>query len=401
MRGSVLLCLCVLIVAAPPDALIIDTFDTGSGWEAVASEGCTIKIFSDRNDMREGQASLKIQAEFSGTCSEKQCYVGITGKAPDLSPYSFIRIWVKVDSTQNIFTGIHLMLSGGRERFHLMPVTKTDWQLITVSFSEFQSNDEPTEPYDPGDIETISFFLLSDHACSVKANVDGFIALMDTNGNGVPDMDETTFGEAAQNAEQMGNRYFEEGNFEKAKKYYEEAKSLYQQVKNQEKTEIMDEKTQECVAFLSLSEGDLYYEQEEYLKAMQAYEKARREFILVGNLDMIDHIETRLEELSEITGRPVSPSPQDTASQARSQRKGAGGLFLVIIIVAVVGLVVYFFKFRSHPEPTAGEERELDSEILTPSQKKAEEIRTLKAKFVYGEISRKEYENKLRELEER
>ncbi|MBU7033444.1 MAG: hypothetical protein HXS53_13005 [Theionarchaea archaeon] len=395
-----LLCLCVLTMAAPPDALIIDSFDTGGSWEAVASEGCTVKIFSDRTNLREGQASLRIQAEFSDICSETQCYVGITGSAPDLGSYSFIRIWAKVDSTQNIFAGIHLVLSGGGERFHLIPVTKTDWQLITVSFSEFKSTDETTEPYDPGDIETISFFLLSDHACSVRANVDGLIALTDVNGNGLPDIDESTMGEAAQNAEQMANRYFDEGNFEKAKKYYEEAKSLYQRVKNQEKTGMMDEKTRECTAFLSLSEADLYYEQEEHLKAMQSYEKARREFILVGNLDMISYIETRLEELSEITGRPVSPPPQESTSQTRPERKGAGGLFLVIIIVAVVGLVVYFLKFRSHPESADDEGREPDSQIMSPSQKKAEEIRTLKAKFVYGEISRKEYENKLRELEE-
>jgi uncharacterized membrane protein len=390
------------MIASPPDLLIIDSFDERGEWEPVASDMCTITTYTDRTNMREGQASLRIQAEFSDICSEEQCYIGISGKAPDLGDYSFLRMWVKVDSTRNIFAGIHLSLVGEGERFYLTPVTRTDWQSLTIPFSDFTAEGESSD-YDPADITTISIFLLSDHACSVKMNVDGLVALLDTNKNGIPDIDETTIGEAAQNAEQMGNRYFDEENFERAKKYYEEAKSLYQRIENRQKVELMDKKTKECQAFSNLSQGDLYYQEEQHLKAMQSYEKARRDFVLLGNLDIIDYIETRLEELSEITGKPVSPPPQQSPSPSspRSARKGAGGLFLVIIIVAVVGLVVYFVKFRTRPESGAPEEVvDEEQEFLSPSERKAEEIRTLKAKFVYGEISRKEYEKKLRELED-
>jgi uncharacterized membrane protein len=391
------------MVVSPPDLLIIDSFDERGEWEPVASDMCTITTYTDRNNMREGQASMRIQAEFSDVCSEEQCYIGITGKAPDLSSYSFLRMWVKVDSTQNIYAGIHVSLVGERERFHIMPVTRTDWQSLTIPFSDFKAEEESSE-FDPGDITTISLFLIADHACSVRMNVDGLVALLDTNDNGIPDIDETTIGDAAQNAEQMGNRYFDEENYERAKKYYEEAKSLYQRVENQEKVELMDKKTKECLAFSNLSQGDLYYEEGQHLMAMQSYEKARREFVLLGNLDIIDYIETRLEELSQITGKPVSPPPQQSPSQSSpgSGRKGAGGLFLVIIIVALVGVVVYFVKFRTPSESVESSEEDVttEREPLSPSEKKAEEIRTLKAKFVYGEISRKEYEKKLRELED-
>ena len=397
-----LFCLCVFLVAAQPEVLIIHPFDATGEWEAVASEKCSVTLYTDRATMREGQASLRIQAEFSDICSQEQCYVGITGKAPDLSSYSFIRLWVKIDSTRNIYAGIHFGLSNERERFYLVPVTKTDWQLLTIPFSDFTADGESVD-YDPGDIRTISLFLISDHACSVKMNVDGLVALLDANTNGVPDIDETTVGDAASNAEQMGDRYFEEENFERAKKYYEEAKSLYQRIKNQEKVELMDEKTQKCVAFIDLSEGDMHFEQGQHLKAMQSYEKARKEFMLLGNLDMVDYIETQLEELSEITGKPVSPVPQENPARSRTPAKGAGGLFLVILIVAVVGLVAYVFKFRKPSSTSDSEKTEGRSqqEYLSPSQQKAEEVRTLKAKFVYGEISRKEYEKKLRELEEK
>ena len=110
--------------------------------------------------------------------------------------------------------------------------------------------------------------------------------------------------------------------------------------------------------------------------------------------------EDRLVELSEITGTPVPPlSEKPDSSVPQPRDKGGGGLLFVFIVVALVGIGVYMWKFRGAPQPEkAGEE---PVSPLTSSEAKAEEIRKLKAKFVYGEINRQEYEKRLRELEDR
>ncbi|MBU7045804.1 MAG: hypothetical protein HXS54_05155, partial [Theionarchaea archaeon] len=179
----------------------------------------------------------------------------------------------------------------------------------------------------------------------------------------------------------------------KAEKYYEEAKTLYQRMGNGEKAQEMDSRARESRAQLNYELGEDFYEQGEYLKAMEAYNRARREFVLLGDVDMVDTIEDRLEELSE-------------------RERGGGGLLFVLIVVVLVGIGVYLWKFRGPPEqeeegppvPLDSSEAKPEEEpprLLDSSEAKTEEVRKLKAKFVFGEINRQEYEKKLRELEDR
>jgi hypothetical protein len=138
------------------------------------------------------------------------------------------------------------------------------------------------------------------------------------------------------------------------------------------------------------------------VRAMESYEKARREFVLQGNSEVVDTIEDRLDELSEITGKPVLPPPEkpDRSDIPQPRERGSGGgLLFVFIVVALVGIGVYMWKFRGAPKPEKAEEGPVPP--LGSSEAKAEEIRKLKAKFVYGEINRQEYEKRLRELEDR
>lgn len=405
MRGTWLFCLCVLLLAQPPELMVIDNFESEGNWEPLSAEGCTIRVFLDRLNTREGQSSLRLEAEFTEACPDGRCYAGITRKAPDLTDYAFLRLWMKADAPVNAIFGIHLETTEGGY-FHFVLLDNNRWNLMTVSFSDFEAEGEQSAPIVPGLIQNVSLALIAEQPVTVKVNVDEFVALTDSNGNGIPDLDEAQRTEAAENSEEFAQRYFNEGDYEKARKYYEEAKSLYQQAGNSEKAQEMELKVKESIAWQNFERGEDLYEQEEHIKAMEAYERARRDFVLLGNADMVDTIENRLEELSELTGRPLSSlppsqSPEDSrADRTRvpRQRSGVGGLLFILLLVCIVGVGIYLWKFRGEKAEEAVPSK--PAEPLEPSEAKAEKVRKLKAKFVYGEINRKEYEKKLRELEE-
>ncbi len=406
MRGLWLFCLCVLLLAQPPELMVIDNFESEGNWEPLSAEGCTIKVLLDRLNTREGQSSLRLEVEFTEACEGGRCFAGITRKAPDLTDYAFLRLWLKADAPANAAFGIYLETTG-EGYYHFVPLDNSRWNLMTVSFSDFETEGEQSAPIVPESIQNVSLALIADQPVTVKVNVDEFVALTDSNGNGIPDLEEAQKTEAAENSEEFAQRYFNEGDYEKARKYYEEARSLYQQAGNSEKAQEMELKVKESVAWQNFERGEDLYEQEEHIKAMEAYERARRDFVLLGNPDMVDTIESRLEELSELTGRPLSSlqpsqSPEDSRvdrTRVPRQRSGVGGLLFILLLVCIVGVGIYLWKFRGEKaEEEAAPSK--PAEPLKASEAKAEKVRKLKAKFVYGEINRKEYEKKLRELEE-
>ncbi|MBU7028109.1 MAG: hypothetical protein HXS48_14340 [Theionarchaea archaeon] len=403
MRGMWLFCLCVLLLAQllaqPAELLVIDDFETEGGWLPAEPGECTITVLLDRLNVRDGQASLRLEAELTDSY-ESGCFAGISREAPNLTGYAFLRLWVRPDQPSKALLGIHLGSDKG-DYLYPVPLDNTRWNLITVSFEQFKS-EEQSEPLAPEDVKTISFLMAAGGPATAKVNIDRFIALTDLNDNGVPDIDEAQMGEAAQNSEELADRYFNNGDYEKAEKYYQEAKSLYERMGNREKAQEMDSRAKESRAWFNYEKGEEFYENKEYTKAMEAYERARKDFVLVGNLDMVDTCENRLNELSELTGRPVSPVPERPPGTEQPTRpregSGAGGLLFVLAVVFLVGVGVYFWKFRGG-EPKAEDKKPVPP--VEPSKTKAEEIRKLKAKFVYGEINRKEYEKKLRELEDK
>jgi tetratricopeptide (TPR) repeat protein len=396
----------VFLLAQPPKVLVIDSFETEGGWEPLTAEGCTIRVVMDRLNTREGQASLRLEAEFTEICENTRCFAGISHLAPDLSEYAFFRLWVRADSAVGAVFGIYVeTTSGGYFRPVLLEANK--WDLVTVPFSDFETDQEQGAPLAPDDISSVSLFLAAETPITVRINVDEFVALRDANGNGIPDLDEGQKTEAAKSSEEFAQRYFSEGDYEKAVKYYNEAKSFYQQAGNTEKVEEMDLKVAESMAWLNFENGEQLYENEEYVKAMEAYDLARRNFVRLNDVDMVDTIEKKLDELSEITGRPVLPlsrSPEDQqadGSRQPRQRGGAGALFFVLLVVLLVGVGVYVWKFRGGKEKPEEPVQPEPLKPLEPSEAKAEQVRKLKAKFVYGEINRKEYEKRLRELEDK
>ncbi|MBU7016340.1 MAG: tetratricopeptide repeat protein [Theionarchaea archaeon] len=400
MRGMWLFCLCVFLLAQPPELLVVDSFESEGNWTPITSEGSTVRFISDRLNTREGESSLRIEAEFAESCRTKRCYGGITHEAPDLSGYAFLRLWVRSDSPTNADFGIYLVSADEIGYFYRIPLEKVGWIHVSAPFSEFYSEDQ-SGSIAPEDIAYIGLLLSSGEHTTVRVNVDELVALTDVNGNGVPDIDEGQMTEAAQNSEEFADKYFNEGDYEKAEKYYEEARSLYQRIGNEEKAQEMDSRSRESRAQLNYEQAEDFYEQKEYLKAMEAYNRARREFVLLGDADMIDTIEDRLKELSEITGKPVPPVsdvPAERTLQPQRQR-GGGGLFFVLIVVVLVGVGVYLWKFRGRPEQEP--EEGIPPVPLDSPEAKAEEVRKLKAKFVFGEINRQEYEKKLRELEDK
>lgn len=412
MRGTWFFCLCVLLlaqsitVAQVPEVLLINNFEDDRTWESQAAEGCTLKVVVDRFNTKEGQASLGLEAEFEEGCEMKECYGGIFLNTPDLRGYAFLRLWMKAEPQKNALAALYLRLTGDRAAIHVMPLSRSGWHLVTVHFSEFQSEGEESFTVLPEEVETISLFVAADAPCTVIVNFDDLVALTDTNDNKIPDVDEADIVGSAKNAEEMANRYFDEGDYEKARKYYEEARSLYQQIGDQEKEKVqeMDSKARESAAHHDVKMAEDFYSRGQYDEAMRAYEKARRGFVTLGDFDMVAQIEDKLQELSELTGKPVPPPPSgqppDRSSRTPRQRQGGSGLLLVLFIVILVGVGIYFLKFRGKaPTETKPETKPKEKKLL-PSEAKAEEVRNLKAKFVYGEISRKEYEKKLRELEE-
>ncbi len=417
MRGMWLFCLCVLVVALQseisaqrPELLVIDNFETEGSWGLVCSPQCTIQGFEDRLNTREGQASLRLEAEFAASCEEEQCYAGISREAPDLIGYTFFRLWIRDDTPDEFVLGIHLNLTGDREAFHVIQ-HRSGWQLITISLLDFRGEGEQSLSFEPGELKSISLFMGASKAITVRINVDGFVALTDSNSNGIPDVDESDIREAAKTSEEMASQYFEEEDYLKAEKYYQEANSLYDQLGNTAKSQEMDQMAKESRAWIDFKRAEDLYQNEQYDNAMQAYERARREFVLVDNKEMIDLIEDKLEELSNLTGRPIPPLsgvPSEQTQPGDRERGGIGRLLFVLLIIVVVGVGVYLWKFRETPaegerpeKPPKLEKPEEKMKPLLPSEQRAEEIRKLKAKFVYGEISRKDYERKLRELEEK
>jgi tetratricopeptide (TPR) repeat protein len=403
----------VFLAVSPPQVLLIDNFESLGNWESISSEGCTIRMFEDQYNAREGQKSLAIEAEFTDACQQEQCYAGVMQTAPDLSEYAFFRFWLRPSQVSDATFGIYIRAAGEQDYIHAVPLKRTGWHLVTVHFSDFKSEGQ-SEKLLPEDIASVAFFIMSNKAVKIRVNVDDFVALTDVNNNRIPDVDEAEKEEAAANSEEIADRYFGSGDYEKAAKYYDEAKSLYDQAGMTEKSREMEQKKLESVSLKDFEDAEELYAQEKYQEAQKAYERARKGFVMLGDPDMVDQIEERLEELSEITGRPVSPPPQSYPSTKQprpdqsSNQGGGGKLLFVLILVLLVGVGVYFFKFREPSEPKPEpkpEEPELKTgpaqplEPITPSEARSEEIRELKAKFVYGEISRKDYEEKLRELE--
>jgi hypothetical protein len=363
------------LVVSSSHLLLIDDFETGRTWEPVSSQGCSIKIILDHGHTKQGETSLRMDMEFTEECTH-QCYAGITRDAPDLTGYEFLRFWVKVNT--DIPCGIHVACSDNKESFYTVPVDTREWQLITVSFSQFESDN--SNSIDPGTIETISLFFIANTPVKARAYFDELVALTDSNKNGIPDIDEASMVETAQNADEMGDTYFDEGQYEKAIKYYEEAKSVYQKIGDDAKAQEMDTKIEKSRGWLKFEEAESLYEQNKYTMAENVYEEARKHFVSAGDLDMVDSIESRLEELHAANLETEEPETPPETFVEPDDENGASGLLLVVFVVFLVGIGVYVWKFKGkkleQPPKTGAEKiklkekpKRIEPEVIEPEGK--------------------------------
>ena len=387
------LCLCVLLIASS-EVLVIDNFETTRNWEPVAFDG-TIKIILDRVHTKEGETSLRMDVEFSA-CTERDCYAGITCKAPDLTGYKFLRLWIKADEAENVMVGLVVTLFDGEQYFYVVPLDTSGWRLVTAPFSNFE-HEKGLNPLAPENIERISLFVAAEEQTKVRVYFDALMALIDANDNQIPDVDEGSMAEEAHNAEEMGDVYVDEGSYERAEKYYEEAKLLYQQIGDDKKAQEMDLKVKSSKGWLKFEEAEQLYGEEKYAMAEDAYDEARKYFVAAGDLEMVDYIESRLEELREGT-EEVVPSGEPSETPAQAEEGGVFGLLFVFFVVFLVGAGIYVWKFRGkEPEKVVPKSKE---EIIPKEIEPKEEIKPKEIEPKPKEIEPKPKEKPVKESKE-
>ncbi len=158
---------------------------------------------------------------------------------------------------------------------------------------------------------------------------------------------------------------------------FEEVKSIYEehQVPTDEIDGYIDNSKTYVDALTELQRAEIFLEEGNKKEARDHFLKARELFSEVNDTTMMERIDSMIEQ--------VKPEPETVPPQkSRIPRLVVGAVLLVVVIAAVLVLM----KLRK-PVPVYTKE-----EIR-------EEMRQLKARFVYGEINKKEYEERLDDLE--
>lgn len=168
---------------------------------------------------------------------------------------------------------------------------------------------------------------------------------------------------------------FTKGDHAEALTKFKEVKSIYEE--HQLSTDDVDEYISKIAAyqeaFNELQKGDDALREGKKEQAKNHFLRARELFSEIGDNDMVEEIDSRLEQI------PPEETPES----------GSGRRFPVMGVVAVVIVVVVILAVMKLRKPTP----------VYTKEEIQEEMRQLKARFVYGEINKKEYEDRLAELE--
>jgi tetratricopeptide (TPR) repeat protein len=173
-----------------------------------------------------------------------------------------------------------------------------------------------------------------------------------------------------------------------AQKEYDQALSKFEQVKSiYEDHHISTDEIDEYIstitvyqeAFSELQKGEAALNTGKGEEAKTHFLRAKELFSEVGDSDMVEEIDAKLAQISvpEEVIEPQEPSSISTVT------------IMLVVIVSIVLASILLMKYKSREPPIYTEE-----EIR-------EEMRQLKARFVYGEINKKDYEERLAELEEK
>jgi tetratricopeptide (TPR) repeat protein len=175
---------------------------------------------------------------------------------------------------------------------------------------------------------------------------------------------------------------FETGDHAAALTKFEEAQSIYEdhQLGTDEIDDYISKTTTYVEAFAELQKGKTALQEGNTSEAKDYFVKARQLFSQVGDTEMVEQVTSQIEQ---VTPEETVSVPEETVI-GRERRTG---FFLVVAAaVIVVAAIIAVLKARK-PAPVY-----TDEEIR-------EEMRQLKARFVYGEINKKDYEKRLAELE--
>ena len=209
--------------------------------------------------------------------------------------------------------------------------------------------------------------------------------------------------------------FYNEGDCSEAVSLFTQAQTAFLQEGNQEMADECQSYIDECKDVLTVQEeadstflqAEALFQRGDFEEAKILYEQAQSLYEELGDSEKV---QTCLGRIAEIEGKmvPVTEAPPEEVPQ----KKGTG-LLLVIVVAAVVLLGVGSYVLMKRrgpgrvPEERVPEEKPERIEELEEFEKPEsvrkeirEEERKLKAKFVYGEINKEEYQEKLTKLYE-
>ncbi len=211
-----------------------------------------------------------------------------------------------------------------------------------------------------------------------------------------------------------GNEYltramelYDKKEYSQAITVFTQAQTAFLQEGNQEMADQCQTYIDKCRELLAdraeadskFSQAEALFQEGEYEEAAVLYEEAQTLYEKLGDSEKAQACSGRITEIQSLQ------VPEEEPVEAPEKRKGSGALVLVIV-VAAVGVGGYFVMKRYAGRKIVTEEGEVVEEKrevvekIAPSDRIREEERKLKAQFVYGEISREEYQEKLRKLYE-
>ncbi len=244
-------------------------------------------------------------------------------------------------------------------------------------------------------------------AASTK-NQDSRLVLMKNN-LGVtppPDKGEEYFASALE--------FFNKGNCTGAVPLFNQAKNAFTAQGNQEKASECQSYIDQCEALLAAERADSTflqaeekYQNGEYADALRLYKEAKSLYEGQGNTEKVGVCSERIEEIETLQ------RPTETPKEEEKEPKGRRGIFLVVIVIAALAGGSYFAVKHMRRGVAAGEKEEKakikekvaeekgpEPKEMTRSERIREEERKLKAQFVFGEINKEEYQEKLKKLQE-
>jgi len=195
---------------------------------------------------------------------------------------------------------------------------------------------------------------------------------------------------------------FDRGEYSTALDVFLQAQAAFAEEGNQEMADECQVYIDQCTTWLTtqteadskFSQAEALFNQGDYEEAVTLYEEART---LYEELEDTEKAQACSQRITEIQNMQV---PEEEEPVEEPETRGIG--LLLVVVVGLLGAAAYVvMKYRKRTRPMEEEKpvEEVEEEI-TPSDEIREEERKLKAQYVYGEINREEYREKLRKLYE-